>query len=329
MNWQGRAVLITGAAGFIGSHLTERMVDESATVRVFIRYNSRRDLGLLKFLPKEKLDRVEIVMGDLTDPSGVANAAHDIDTIFHLGALIAIPYSYQHPVHVVQTNILGTTYVLEAARMNNVRCVVNISSSEVYGTAQYVPIDEKHTLQGQSPYSASKIGAEKIAESYFRSFGLPVLTVRPFNTYGPRQSARAVIPTIITQALTRDQVHLGNLDSTRDLNFVTDTVNGMLFAADSPNLLGKSVNIGTGTEISVGDLAQKIIGIVGRDVEVVQEAIRLRPEKSEVERLLADSTIFRNETGWYNRVSLDEGLEQTVAWIRENISLYHPTKYVI
>jgi dTDP-glucose 4,6-dehydratase len=219
--------------------------------------------------------------------------------------------------------------VLEAARQHNIRRVVNVSSSEVYGTALYVPIDEQHPLQGQSPYSASKIGAEKIAESYYRSFGLPVLTLRPFNTYGPRQSARAVIPTIITQALTRDRIQLGNLSPTRDLNYVTDTVEGMLRAVEADALLGKSTNIGTGTEISIRDLAQKIIQLIGREVEIAQDTARLRPDLSEVERLLADSSFMRRETGWTNQVSLDEGLQRTIDWIRAHLDRYRPDEYAV
>ncbi len=297
MDWTGRRVLVTGAGGFIGSHLTEQLVNAGASVRAFIRYNSRRDLGSLSLLPPEKLQKIEIMFGDLADPQAVSHAVQGTEIIFHMGALIAIPYSYVNPIHVVQTNILGTTYILEAAQQHKAAYVVNISSSEVYGTALHVPIGEDHPLQGQSPYSASKIGAEKIAESYYRSFGLPVATLRPFNTYGPRQSARAVIPSIITQALTRDQIHLGNLNPTRDLNFVVDTANGMMMAAGSDALLGRSTNIGTGTEISVGDLAHKIIAMIGRDVEIVQDTERLRPDKSEVERLLADSTFMRQATG--------------------------------
>jgi NAD dependent epimerase/dehydratase len=329
MDWQNRSVLITGAAGFIGSHLTERLLNEGAKVRVFIRYNSRRDLGLLNMLSKEKLQNLDIIAGDLVDPHAVAQSAHGIDTIFHLGALIAIPYSYIHPVNVVQTNILGTTYVLEAAKLHHVRRVVNISSSEVYGTALYIPIDELHPLQGQSPYSASKIGAEKIAESYYRSFNLPVLTVRPFNTYGPRQSARAVIPSIIVQALTRDQIHLGNLHPTRDMNFVTDTVDGIIRAANADALLGISVNIGSGKEISVADLVRKIVQLVGRKVEIVQDEVRLRPEKSEVERLLANSNMIREITGWSDKISIEEGLKLTIEWIQDHLAMYRATEYTV
>lgn len=329
IDWTQRKVLVTGAAGFIGSHLTETLVKAGASVRAFIRYSSRGELGFIATFAPEVREKIEVVFGDLTDPQAVANAIRGMDVVFHLGALIAIPYSYVNPVHVVQTNVLGTTYMLEAVRQHKVEYAVNISTSEVYGTAQYVPIDENHPLQGQSPYSASKIGAEKLAESYYRSFGTPVATLRPFNTYGPRQSARAVIPSIITQALTRDQIHLGSLTPTRDLNFVLDTVDGMMHAVGAEGLLGRSTNIGTGTEISVGDLAQKIINMIGRDVEIVQAAERLRPNKSEVERLLADSNFMRKATGWSSQVSLDDGLAQTIEWIRQNISLYRPKEYAV
>ncbi len=329
IDWNQRKVLVTGAGGFIGSHLTESLVAAGASVRAFIRYNSRGELGFLAALSPEAREKVEIVFGDLIDPQAVSNAVRGTEVVFHLGALIAIPYSYVNPVHVVQTNVLGTTYILEAVRQHKVEYAINISTSEVYGTAQYVPIDENHPLQGQSPYSASKIGAEKIAESYYRSFGTPVATLRPFNTYGPRQSARAVIPSIITQALTRDQIHLGSLSPTRDLNFVLDTVGGMMHAVGTEALLGRSTNIGTGTEISVGDLAQKIITMIGRNVEIVQAAERLRPNKSEVERLLAESSFIRQATGWSNQVSLDDGLAQTIEWIRQNITLYRPKEYAV
>lgn len=329
IDWNNRKVLVTGAAGFIGSHLTEQLVLAGASVRAFIRYNSKGDQGFIATFSPEVREKLDIVFGDLNDPQAVANAVKGTDVVFHLGALIAIPYSYVNPIHVAQTNVMGTTYVLEAAHQQGIEYMVNISSSEVYGTALYVPIDEKHPLQGQSPYSASKIGAEKIAESYYRSFGVPVATLRPFNTYGPRQSARAVIPSIITQALTRDEIHLGSLLPTRDLNFVLDTVDGMMHAVGVKELLGHSTNIGTGTEISVGDLAQKILNMIGRDVKIVQDTERLRPGKSEVERLLAESSFMREATGWSNRISLDEGLAQTIKWIRQNIALYRPKEYAV
>jgi len=329
IDWKQRNVLVTGAGGFIGSHLTETLVKAGASVRAFVRYSSRGDLGFIGSFSPEVREKIEVVFGDLTDPQAVSNAVRGMDVVFHLGALIAIPYSYVNPVHVVQTNVLGTTYILEAVRQHQVGYTINISTSEVYGTAQYVPIDENHPLQGQSPYSASKIGAEKIAESYYRSFGTPVATLRPFNTYGPRQSARAVIPSIITQALTRDEIHLGSLTPTRDLNFVLDTVDGMMHAVGEEGLLGRSTNIGTGTEISVGDLASKIVTMIGRDVRVVQDTERLRPTKSEVERLLADSRMMRQVTGWSSKISLDEGLARTIEWIKGNIALYRPKEYAV
>ena len=329
IDWSQRKVLVTGAAGFIGSHLTEQLVLAGASVRAFIRYNSRGDLGSLAMLPSETRGKIEIVFGDLSDPQAVANAVRGMDVVFHLGALIAIPYSYVNPIHVAQTNVMGTTYLLEATRQQKIEYIVNVSTSEVYGTALYVPIDEKHPLQGQSPYSASKIGAEKIAESYHCSFGVPVATVRPFNTYGPRQSARAVIPSIIIQALTCDTIQLGSLTPTRDLNFVLDTVHGMMHAVGCDALLGRSTNIGTGTEISVGDLANKIIRMIDRKVEIVQDTKRLRPINSEVERLLADSSFMRQTTGWKNQVSLEDGLAQTIDWISQHMGLYRPKEYAI
>jgi dTDP-glucose 4,6-dehydratase len=280
-------------------------------------------------LPEEQIAKIDVAFGDLTDPQAVASAVAGMDVVFHLGALIAIPYSYVHPLHVAQTNVMGTTYVLEAIRQHSIEYMVNVSSSEVYGTALYVPIDESHPLQGQSPYSASKIGAEKIAESYHRSFGLPVATVRPFNTYGPRQSARAVIPSIIMQALTCDEIHLGSLTPTRDLNFVLDTVGGMMQTVGVKALLGRSTNIGTCTEISVGDLANKIITMIGRKVEIVQDSKRLRPANSEVDRLLAESSFIRQSTGWRNQVSLDDGLVQTIEWVRQHPAFYRPKEYAI
>lgn len=329
IDWSQRKVLVTGAAGFIGSHLTEQLVLAGASVRAFIRYNSRGDFALLAMLPPEIRGKIEIVFGDLSDPQAIANAVRGMDVVFHLGALIAIPYSYVNPIHVAQTNVMGTTYLLEAARQQKIEYMLNVSSSEVYGTALYVPIDEKHPLQGQSPYSASKIGAEKIAESYHCSFGVPVATVRPFNTYGPRQSARAVIPSIIIQALTCDTIQLGSLTPTRDLNFVLDTVLGMMHAVGCDALLGRSTNIGTGTEISVGDLANKIIRMIDRKVEIVQHTKRLRPTNSEVERLLADSSFMRQTTGWKNQVSLEDGLAQTIDWISQHMGLYRPKEYAI
>jgi len=260
--WNGKRVLVTGAGGFIASHLVESLVRNGATVRAFVRYNSRGDVGLLNHLPKDIYDCTQIVGGDLRDLTAIQNAAKGMETIFHLGALIAIPYSYQHPAEVVDTNVIGTLNILLAARDMQIR-VIHTSTSEVYGSAIYAPIDEAHPLQGQSPYSASKIAADKLAESFYCSYDLPVVTVRPFNTYGPRQSARAIIPTIISQALTGNELHLGSLDTKRDFTYVLDTVAGFLAAAESTGVDGQTFNLGTGREISVGELVTVIEKIVG------------------------------------------------------------------
>jgi dTDP-glucose 4,6-dehydratase len=329
MNWTGRTVLVTGAGGFIGSHLTERLIDEGAQVRAFVRYTSRGDVGLLSLLPADKLAAVQVISGDLRDVEAVRDAVKGVDTVFHLGALIAIPYSYVHPREVIEVNVLGTTNVLMAGRDFAVRRIVHTSTSEVYGTAQYVPIDERHPMQGQSPYSASKIGADKIVESFVRSFELPVATLRPFNTYGPRQSARAVIPTIITQALARDEIRLGSLTPQRDLTFVADTVDGFLRMASHDAAVGQEVNIGADATIAIGELAQKILRIVGCDLPIVTEAQRMRPAGSEVLRLWADNRKAAALIGWRPQVSLDEGLSRTVEWIRQNLGRYRPGLYEV
>lgn len=329
MSFQDKVILVTGAGGFIGSHLIERLAREGAQVRAFVRYNSRHDAGLLALLPGELLASVEVVAGDLRDYDAVRKAMEGADIVFHLGALIAIPYSYKHPREVVETNITGTLNVLMAARETGVGRVVHTSTSEVYGTAQTVPIAETHPLQGQSPYAASKIGADKLAESFRRSFGLPVATVRPFNTYGPRQSARAVIPTIITQVLTRDKVHLGALTPVRDFTYVNDTVEGFLRAAMADEAVGQEINLGTGICISMGNLVERIMQLVGRDLPVVTDEERLRPADSEVMRLQASAVKARALLGWEPRVSLDEGLKRTIAWIRENPGLYRPGVYEV
>jgi dTDP-glucose 4,6-dehydratase len=329
MNWQGRRVLVTGAGGFIASHLTERLVAQGAQVRAFVRYNSRNDTGLLRLLPPSSFAKLEIVSGDLRDEEAVRKAVQGIDTIFHLGALIAIPYSYLHPREVVETNVMGTLNVLTAAREHAVRRVVHTSTSEVYGTAQYAPIDEAHPLQGQSPYSASKIGADKIAESFYRSFDLPVTTVRPFNTYGPRQSARAIIPTIIVQALTREEVRVGSLTPVRDFTYVSDTAEGFICAADADAAIGQEINLGTGETISVGEILERILALVGKNVAVVTESQRLRPEKSEVMKLHASNHKAQNLIGWRPEVVLDTGLQQTIDWIGNHLHLYQPDQYTV
>ena len=327
---QGKAVLVTGAAGFIGSHLTEQLVGLGARVRAFIRYNSRNDRGLLECIPPDRLREVEVFPGDLRDPDAVRAACRGIEIVFHLGALIAIPYSYRNPTDVIATNVLGTLNVLQAGRDTGVRRIIHTSTSEVYGTAQRVPIDETHPVQGQSPYSASKIGADKVAESFYRAFGVPVCTLRPFNTYGPRQSARAVIPTIITQALVGNEVHLGDLAPRRDLTFVSDTVGGFLRMAEAgDDVLGQEVNLGTNSEVSVGDLAAKICALIGTSPRIVTESDRVRPKKSEVFRLLADNRKAERMIGWKPQVSLDAGLRQTIDWIRQNLERYRPSEYQV
>ena len=329
MNWKDRQVLVTGAGGFIASHLVERLVNDGARVRAFTRYNSRNDVGMLKLISPDVFSQLEIIRGDLRDVEAVRTAARDVDTIFHLGALIAIPYSYVNPREVIDVNIMGTMNVLMAARDHKVRRVVHTSTSEVYGTAQYVPIDETHPLQGQSPYSASKIGADKIAESFYRSFEVPVVTLRPFNTYGPRQSTRAVIPTIITQALTRDEVKLGSLDPSRDFTFVTDTVDGFIRVAAAENVLGQEINLGNDNTIRIGDLVNKIFAIIGKTPKVVIDSQRVRPDKSEVMKLWASNQKARELIGWEPRISLDEGLRATIEWISAHIDLYRPDQYTV
>lgn len=327
MIWKDRSVLVTGAGGFIGSHLVETLAQQGAKVRALVRYNSRGDIGLLRFLNSDYSHNVEIVMGDLRDTSAVLNAMSNCEIVFHLGALIAIPYSYVHPREVIETNVMGTLNVLEAARITKPSRVIHTSTSEVYGTAKSIPINEGHPLQGQSPYSASKIGADKIVESYYRSYELPVVTVRPFNTYGPRQSTRAVIPTIITQALTKDSIKLGELSSTRDFTFVDDTVRGFLCAAEAKAIEGREINLGSKQEISVGDLAKAIIRMIGREVEVICEDNRLRPTKSEVFRLYADNSLAYQVMNWQPLTSLDEGLAKTISWIKDHLELYRVGMY--
>jgi dTDP-glucose 4,6-dehydratase len=324
---RGRKVLVTGACGFIGSHLVERLHREGARVTAFIRYTSRGDVGLLRFAPPEVRGGIDLVAGDLRDADAVREACRGQEIVFHLGALIAIPYSYVHPREVVETNILGTLNVLEGARAHQVRRVVNTSTSEVYGTAQRVPIDEDHPRAAQSPYAATKTGADQLARAYHRSFGTPVATLRPFNTYGPRQSDRAVIPTIIAQALAGEVVKLGSLKPTRDLTFVADTVEGFLRCATAPKAVGEEINLGTGSEIAIGDLAKRIITLVGRPVRIVHEKSRVRPAASEVERLISDHAKAKRLLGWKPAVGLDRGLRETIAFVEKNMDLYVPGRY--
>lgn len=326
MNLKNQTVLVTGGGGFIGSRLCERLVQSGATVRAFVRYTSRAEIGLLRFLEPDILKKVEIIRGDLRDFSAVAQSLRGVDIVFHLGALISIPYSYVHPVETVQTNVLGTLNILEACRKSGAK-LVHTSTSEVYGTALRVPIDEDHPLQGQSPYSASKIGADKLVESYFRSFGLPTVTVRPFNTYGPGQSTRAVIPTIITQALAGGVVRLGNLDAIRDFTYLDDTVEGFLLTAQADTWNGETYNLGSGEEISIGAIAALIFRLMGKQAEIQLEKSRLRPEKSEVLRLISDNRKAKLELGWQPTVGMEEGLQRTIRWIGEHLELYQPEEY--
>ena len=326
MNLKNQTVLVTGGGGFIGSRLCERLVQSGATVRAFVRYTSRAEIGLLRFLEPDILKKVEIIRGDLRDFSAVEQASRGVDIVFHLGALISIPYSYVHPVETVQTNVIGTLNILEACRKSGAK-LVHTSTSEVYGTALRVPIDEDHPLQGQSPYSASKIGADKLVESYFRSFGLPTMTVRPFNTYGPGQSTRAVIPTIITQALAGGVVRLGNLDAIRDFTYLDDTVEGFLLTAQADTWNGETYNLGSGEEISIGAIAALIFRLMGKQAEIQLEKSRLRPEKSEVLRLISDNRKAKLELGWQPTVGMEEGLQRTIRWIGEHLDLYQPEEY--
>ena len=326
MNLKNQTVLVTGGGGFIGSRLCERLVQSDATVRAFVRYTSRAEIGLLRFLEPDILKKIEIIRGDLRDFSAVEQASRGVDIVFHLGALISIPYSYVHPVETVQTNLLGTLNILEACRKSGAK-LVHTSTSEVYGTALRVPIDEDHPLQGQSPYSASKIGADKLVESYFRSFGLPTVTVRPFNTYGPGQSTRAVIPTIITQALAGGVVRLGNLDAIRDFTYLDDTVEGFLLTAQADTWNGETYNLGSGEEISIGAIAALIFRLMGKQAEIQLEKSRLRPEKSEVLRLISDNRKAKLELGWQPTVGMEEGLQRTIRWIGEHLDLYQPEEY--
>ena len=323
-----KKVLVTGADGFIGSHLTESLLEKGYEVKAFTMYNSFNTWGWLDTLPKEKLEQIEIFSGDVRDPNGVREAMKNVDGVFHLAALIAIPFSYYSPDSYVDTNIKGTLNVLQAARHLGTERIMITSTSEVYGTAQYVPIDEKHPFQGQSPYSATKIGADRLAESFYRSFNLPVSIVRPFNTYGPRQSARAVIPTIITQLLAgKEKIRLGSLTPTRDFNYVKDTAAGFIAIAESNKTIGEEINIATEQEISIGELAREIIRQINPNAKIVCDEQRLRPEKSEVNRLLGSNSKLKELTDWEQKYSFEEGIKETIQWIRENIEVYKTDIY--
>jgi NAD dependent epimerase/dehydratase len=325
----GKTVLVTGAGGFIGSHLVERLVRDGHRVRVLVRYNGRDDRGHLGDLSASIQSEIEITRGDLKDHEAVRKAVRAREWVFHLGALIAIPYSYENPHDVVQTNVLGSAHVLDSCRSSDaLERVVLTSTSEVYGTAQYVPIDEQHPLRGQSPYAATKIAADALGESYHRSFGLPVTILRPFNTFGPRQSARAIIPAIISQALAGPVIKLGRLDPRRDLTFVKDTVEGFVAIASCDQALGRAVNIGRGEDVSIGELVERIGVLMGRAIEVKTDSDRIRPASSEVERLLAGTELAQSLWNWKLRFSLDQGLEETISWIREHRSHYRDQVYV-
>lgn len=316
-------VLVTGADGFIGSHLVEALLEEGHKVKAFAYYNSFNSWGWLDSLPKEVLSEIEVFTGDIRDPNGVREAMKGIDEVHHLAALIAIPFSYHSPDSYVDTNIKGTLNVLQAARDLGTSRILVTSTSEVYGTAQYAPIDENHPYQGQSPYSATKIGADRMAESFYRSFDMPITIVRPFNTYGPRQSARAVIPTIITQLLAgQEEIKLGSLTPTRDFNYVKDTVQGFIEMAKSDITIGEEINIATQEEISIGKLAQEMINQINPNARIICEEERLRPEKSEVNRLLGSNEKIKKMTNWQPRYNLEQGLAETIEWIKNNLDKY-------
>ncbi|HUK93149.1 MAG TPA: SDR family NAD(P)-dependent oxidoreductase [Methanomicrobiales archaeon] len=329
MSWKERRVLVTGAGGFIGTHLVDALVERGAQVTALVRYNSRSDWGMLEERYRNGAEGIRVILGDVTDAGCVRKAVEGNEVVFHLAALIGIPYSYEAPESYVRTNTLGTLNVLSASLSAGVERMVHTSTSEVYGTALYTPIDEAHPLQGQSPYSASKIAADKMAEAYYCSFGLPVVTLRPFNTYGPRQSARAVIPTMITQALTSKTVQLGSLEPVRDFTFVTDTARAFILAAERDDAVGKTIHTGSGIGISIGELAQRILAQVNPGARIITGGERVRPGKSEVMRLVCDSRRAWEELGWRPEVSLDEGLSRTIAWIREHLDNYKAGRYAI
>lgn len=332
MDLRDKKVLVTGADGFIGSHLVEKLLEEGCQVTAFVYYNSFNSWGWLDTLPKETLQKITVITGDIRDPHGVKNAMKGIEVVFHLAALIAIPYSYHSPDTYIDTNVKGTLNIVQAARELGTERVLVTSTSEVYGTAMYVPIDEKHPRQGQSPYSATKIGADAMADSFYRSFNVPISIVRPFNTYGPRQSARAVIPTIITQLLNgKTDIKLGSLHPTRDLLFVKDTAKGFIEIAKSDKTIGHEVNIAMQEEITIGDLAQNIINQINPDAKIITDEIRLRPEKSEVERLFGSNQKIKELTNWQPHYTLESGIAETIQWFsnKANLSQYKADIYNI
>lgn len=328
MNLKGKKVLITGSEGFIGSHLTERLVELGADVTALVQYNSFNNWGWIDTFDKKIKNNIKVVTGDIREYDGMKRIIKGQDVVFHLAALIAIPYSYLSPMAYVRTNIEGTTNVLEACREYDVEKIIHTSTSETYGTALYVPIDEKHPMQGQSPYSASKIGADKIAESFYKSFNMPIATIRPFNTYGPRQSARAVIPTIISQILSgKTEIKLGSLTPTRDFNYVKDTAEAFIKIAESDKTIGEVINASSNYEISIGNLVKKIITLSGKDVKIICDEDRLRPENSEVNRLWGDNTKVKEITEWSPKYSLDKGLLETIQWIQNNMNYFKTDIY--
>jgi len=329
VNWNNKEVLVTGAGGFIGSHLVDDLLSKGANVTAFVHYNARNDWGMLEGRYNDKTPNLNIIAGDITDSLFVKKAISEKEYVFHLAALIGIPYSYTAPESYINTNVKGTLNIMQACLESGVNRVVHTSTSEVYGTAQYTPINEKHPLQGQSPYSASKIGADKIAESYYYSFDVPVTIIRPFNTFGPRQSTRAVIPTIITQALTSGKIRLGSLTPVRDLTYVSDTVQGFIKMAESKKTVGKTINTGSGRGITIGDLAEIIIQQINPKVSIVCEKVRVRPEKSEVLQLLCNNRLAWELAGWQPKYTLEEGLMQTIEWMKKHISSYKPGFYTL
>ena len=327
--WSGRRALVTGAGGFIGSHVVEELVRRGADVRAFVRYTSRGDHGWLEDLAPDVRASVDVYAGDLANPEAVAAATDGAAAILHLGALIPIPYSFRHPREFVAANVEGTLNVLEAARRAGVGRMVHTSTSEVYGSAQRVPMDESHPLHPQSPYAATKVAADQLVLSYVRSFELPAVVARPFNTYGPRQSARAIVPTLATQALARDVVRVGATSPTRDLTFVTDTAAGIVRCAEADGVVGEVVNLGSGTEVTIGDLAVKVLEAVGRDVALETDPARMRPAAAEVDRLLADAAKAGSLLGWQPAVPLEDGLRRTVEWLRAHLDRYRPDDYAV
>ncbi|HBB35120.1 MAG TPA: NAD-dependent dehydratase [Cyanobacteria bacterium UBA8803] len=329
MTWVGKKVLVTGAGGFIGSHLGEALIETGAQVTAMLHYNSQNSWGNLELLSPQHRAELNIVAGNIEDSDFVARQVKNNQVVFHLAALIAIPYSYIAPRSYVRTNIEGTLNVLEAARNFEIERVVHTSTSETYGTAIYTPIDENHPLQGQSPYSASKIGADKIAESYYSSFGLPVSTIRPFNTYGPRQSARAVIPTIISQALTQKEIRLGSLDPVRDLTYVKDTVRGFIKVAESEQTIGKVTNVGCGKGITIGDLAKTILSLMGSEKPIVLDQDRVRPSTSEVFKLICDNSKALERMDWQPQYSLEAGLQEVITFVSKHQGLFKSDRYTV